>query len=66
MCRKTPESLTGIETFQPKTLMTARLGRKTPESLTGIETGIGASNGFDIGNRRKTPESLTGIETYDF
>ena len=46
--------------------MTARLGRKTPESLTGIETGIGASNGFDIGNRRKTPESLTGIETYDF
>ena len=36
--RKTPESLTGIETKQLPPTTIADWGRKTPESLTGIET----------------------------
>ena len=36
--RKTPESLTGIETPRANISIWANAGRKTPESLTGIET----------------------------
>ena len=39
-CRKTPESLTGIETAKEKLSPVFELGRKTPESLTGIETAL--------------------------
>ena len=38
VCRKTPESLTGIETNYGCNNCARICRRKTPESLTGIET----------------------------
>ena len=61
-CRKTPESLTGIETKWLNFLRVKQNGRKTPESLTGIETYYAEDHRI-AQESRKTPESLTGIET---
>ena len=63
MRRKTPESLTGIETLQPLQAAGFVGSRKTPESLTGIETKAASNSAIVRGSMvAKPPNPSQGLK----
>ena len=63
MRRKTPESLTGIETLQPLQAAGFVGSRKTPESLTGIETKASSNSAIVRGSMvAKPPNPSQGLK----